>query len=211
MLELVIVVGFVFWEIRCTSTKLFGFQFPFEPNPNWSSPYPLRDELLEYCLAVAEKYGLYPYAQFNTEVRSMTWDDKAKEWTLALRRYASEHSAEYTEDSMKANIVIDVHKPINEPGFPYFPGAGWSADNPYYLRNKEVQPVSPFEGKVMHSMVYDLDYDITGKRVAVIGCSAAAIQIVPTIAPKCGHLYVYHRFVLNSTLCFIACFNVPSF
>jgi len=53
--------------------------------------------------------------------------------------------------------------------------------------------LSPFKGQVMHSMVYDEDFDLTGKKVALIGCAAAGMQITQTIAPECEHLYVYNR------------------
>ncbi|KAI9003332.1 hypothetical protein DFJ74DRAFT_694481 [Hyaloraphidium curvatum] len=189
--------GGTWWNVRypglsCDIPAVL-YQWSWEPNPDWSRPYPFREELLEYILRVAKKHDLYRYTRFNTAVRSMVWDEAAQLWRLKLAKYAGPNSDEFVEEDVTAHIVMDCHKVTNEPGFPDVPGAGWNEDETYYRRNKDVQPLGAFKGKVMHSSVYDMDYDLTGKRVAVIGCAAAGMQIVQTIAPKCGHLYVYHR------------------
>ena len=60
-------------------------------------------------------------------------------------------------------------------------------------RLPDIEGIGEFEGKIFHSARWDHDADLRGKRVAVIGTGASAIQIVPKIAPFVGHLDVYQR------------------
>ncbi len=123
---------------------------------------------------VAKKYNLYPYARFLTAVTSLVFNETTNQWHISLSHYPSEDAISPDSTSeMTADIILDFHKPINEPGFPAIEGAGWNKEHKYYLRNPQVQPLGKFEGQVMHSMVYDKEFDLRGKRVALIGCAAA--------------------------------------
>jgi len=57
----------------------------------------------------------------------------------------------------------------------------------------QLQGIERFEGKVMHSARWDHAHDLTGRRVAVIGTGASAIQFVPAIQPKVAALTIFQR------------------
>src|SRR4029077_7417324 len=61
------------------------------------------------------------------------------------------------------------------PSYPDIPGAG------------------RFGGTSFHSARWDRSCDLTGKRVAVIGTGASAIQCVPEGAAEAAHLTVFQR------------------
>ena len=57
----------------------------------------------------------------------------------------------------------------------------------------DIAGIDDFQGKLLHSARWDHDYDLTGKRVAVIGTGATAVQLIPTIADAVASLDVYQR------------------
>ena len=141
------------------------YSFTFERKPDWSRPYAPQPEILEYLEDCAKRYGLEEHLIANTEVRSATWSDADSRWTLG------------TADgrSFEADIVVSAMGMFNEPNWPNIPG------------------LDSFAGPSFHSARWDHAQDLTGKRVAVIGSAASAVQLVPQIAPKVEHLYLYQR------------------
>src|SRR5262249_24373845 len=57
----------------------------------------------------------------------------------------------------------------------------------------EIEGIEGFEGKLVHSARWDHGYDLAGKRVAVIGTGATAVQLIPAIAGRVARLDVYQR------------------
>jgi cation diffusion facilitator CzcD-associated flavoprotein CzcO len=141
------------------------YSFSFEKNPSWSRSYGLQREILAYLEHCADKYGLRPHIQLKTEVVAAKFDDDAQLWEVR------------TNDgkTRRARVVVSGCGGLSRPAYPDIPG------------------LDRFRGKVMHSARWDDDYPLEGKRVAVIGTGASAIQIVPEIARKVSKLTLFQR------------------
>jgi cation diffusion facilitator CzcD-associated flavoprotein CzcO len=162
-------VGGTWWHNRYPGAecdvKSHLYSFSFEIKRDWSRPFAGQPEILEYLEHVARKYGVLPFVQFNTEVTAAHWRDESGEWEVV------------TQDGL-------IHRaPILVSGMGMFNELAWP----------DVQGLADFKGKVFHSARWDRDYDLTGKRVAVIGSAASAVQFIPEIAARTGRLHVFQR------------------
>ena len=92
------------------------------------------------------------------------WDDDARRWTV-----------ETDQGDVSARVLISAAGALSEPSTP------------------DIEGIDDFQGHTFHSARWDHDYDLEGKRVAVIGTGASAIQFVPTIAPKVAQMHVFQR------------------
>lgn len=140
------------------------YSFSFAPNPNWTHTYPLQSEIWEYLRRVARGERLEPHIRFWHEVRAARWDDGAKHWALETRR------GRFTADLLVLGVGL-----LAEPAVPTLPG------------------IARFEGTVFHSANWNHDHDLRGRRVAVVGTGASAIQFVPRIQEYASQLYVFQR------------------
>src|SRR5690348_16321791 len=138
------------------------YSFSFAPNPNWSRTFSPQPEIWDYLEACADRFGIRPKISFNTEVRGASWDDAERCWQVETSRGA------YT-----AEILIAAGGPLNEPAIPKLAG------------------LETFQGKAFHSALWDATHDLTGRRVAVIGTGASAIQFVPEIQPDVERLTLF--------------------
>jgi cation diffusion facilitator CzcD-associated flavoprotein CzcO len=140
------------------------YSFSFAPNPNWTRTYPKQPELRDYLRATAEKFGLYDRIRFDTEVTGASWDEEASLWRI-----------ETSAGSYTADVMVAAPGPLSEPSIPDLPG------------------IEDFEGTIFHTARWDHGHDLHGKRVAVVGTGASAIQAVPEIAQQAAHLDVLQR------------------
>lgn len=143
----------------------FTYSYHFEPNPSWSRAFAPGAELMDYALGVADKYGLREHLRCDCEVLSADYDDVDGVWALTLA----------SGEQLVCRFLISCHGVLVTPREPNIPG------------------LADFRGKILRSTAWDHDYDLTGKRVAVVGTGATALQIVPAIAPDTAHLDVYQR------------------
>ncbi|WP_300425094.1 NAD(P)/FAD-dependent oxidoreductase [uncultured Thalassolituus sp.] len=141
------------------------YSFSFEQGPGWENRFGKADEIHQYLRYCARKYGIYDHIHFNTEIESARYDAEESVWLLRTKAGAL-HSAQ---------IMVAAVGQLNRPAYPA-------------LKGSEV-----FTGKAFHSARWDHSYDLTGKRVAVIGTGASAIQFVPEILRQVAHLDVYQR------------------
>ncbi|MEV6279689.1 NAD(P)/FAD-dependent oxidoreductase [Nocardia sp. NPDC051832] len=148
-----------------------SYEFTFAPN-RWSRVFAPGDEVREYCQRVAWEHGLYERARFGVSVEREVWDEDNGFWTLHLAGGAT----------LTARYVL------NATGFFLEPRS-----------NSGIPEVEKYAGKLMLSAGWDHDYDYRGKRVAVIGTGASAMQIVPSIAAQVAQIDVYQR---TATWCF---------
>lgn len=144
------------------------YSYSFAPNPNWSRSYSHQPEIHRYINDVADEHGVRPKARFQTEVTRAVWDEQALRWLLTTTH-------DGVETTYRAQHLVGAVGPLCEPNLP------------------DIDGIESFGGTVMHSARWERDYDFTGKRVAVIGTGASAIQIVPELAKTVGHLDVYQR------------------
>lgn len=141
------------------------YSFSFAPNPDWSRKYAPRDEILEYFEDVAEAEDLYPHCRFGVAVEALDFDRDAGRWSVNL------------EDgrTLSARAVVSAVGQLSEP---FVPG---------------IEGLERFDGLVMHTARWDRGVNLAGKRVAVIGNAASAIQLLPIVAREAGHLTVFQR------------------
>jgi cation diffusion facilitator CzcD-associated flavoprotein CzcO len=140
------------------------YSFSFAPNPDWSDSYSLQPEIWRYLRRVAEERGVIPRIRFGCKVESATWDDEAAHWVL-----------ETSHGPVRGDVLIAAHGFLSEPAIPHFEG------------------VETFRGQLMHSAEWEPSYDVGGKRVAVIGTGASAVQIVPRVHEDAERLLVFQR------------------
>ncbi|MBS2967109.1 NAD(P)/FAD-dependent oxidoreductase, partial [Actinocrinis puniceicyclus] len=140
------------------------YSFSFAPNPLWSRSFSRQPEIRAYLEDVADRHALRRHLRFETEVTEARWDAAHAHWRLAT-----------TRGSLTADILVSATGPLADPALPDLPG------------------LAAFPGEVFHSARWNHDYDLTGKRVAVVGTGASAIQIVPEIQPGVGRLILFQR------------------
>ncbi|MDM4769780.1 NAD(P)/FAD-dependent oxidoreductase [Solimonas sp. SE-A11] len=143
----------------------FTYSYSFEPNPGWTRLYAPGAELKKYAEHVAGKYDLRRHMRFNTVVLKAVWDEANRLWTVHLAR----------GEPLTARLLLTATGFLSQPKKPGIPG------------------IETFKGKVMHTAAWDHDYELQGKRAAVIGTGATAVQLLPKIAPKLARLDVYQR------------------
>lgn len=144
------------------------YSFSFAQNPDWSRSYSHQPEIHRYINDVAAEYGIAAKTRFGTEVEQARWDEDTHTWELDLVRDGE-------RSRLRARHMVGAVGPLCEPSLP------------------DIDGLDSFAGKVVHSARWDQDYDFAGKRVAVIGTGASAIQIVPQLGKVVGHLDVYQR------------------
>ncbi len=141
------------------------YSYSFEPNPNWTRSFSKQGEIFEYMKGCMDKWNLRDQIQFNTEIASAAFDKNKGRW----------HIADKVGNSYTTRLLISAAGPFNEALIPNIKG-----------RDR-------FQGESFHSLHWKHDYDLKGKRVAVVGTGASAIQFVPEIAPVVDKLYVFQR------------------
>jgi cation diffusion facilitator CzcD-associated flavoprotein CzcO len=141
------------------------YSFSFEPNPRWSRMFAPQGEILEYLKHCADKYGIRPHIRFRSEVLRAEFIEREGRWRIETRG----------GDVYRARYVILGIGALSRPAFPEIPGR------------------ERFAGRSFHSAEWDHSYSFAGKRVAVVGTGASAIQIVPQLAKEAGRLTVYQR------------------
>lgn len=140
------------------------YQFTFNPNPHWESTFAQQPDILAYIEETAEQFGVYPKIRFTTEMLHAKWDQNRRLWVF-----------DTTNGQFVSQFAVFAAGPISEPKLPDVPG------------------IDEFTGDVFHSARWRHDIDLTGKRVAVIGTGASAVQFVPEIQPKAEQLYLFQR------------------
>jgi len=140
------------------------YSYSFELNPEWTRSFSTQPEIEGYLKGVARKHGVLDRHVFNCEMTSARWNADTAKWEVVT-----------SQGNYTANTVVSAVGALCEPALPNIPG------------------IDGFEGEVFHSARWDHDSDLSGKRVAVIGTGASAIQIVPAIAEQVGHMDVYQR------------------
>jgi 4-hydroxyacetophenone monooxygenase len=146
------------------------YSYSFAQRHDWPLHYSTQPVLQQYARDCAEAFGLLDRIHFETEVRSASWSDDEGRWAVTTC------DADGREEVLLVDAVVSAVGQLNQPNLPTStPGFG------------------SFEGPAFHSARWDHSVDLTGKRVAVIGTGASAVQFVPEIAPSVGELLVFQR------------------
>ncbi|MGZ4427309.1 MAG: flavin-containing monooxygenase [Nocardioidaceae bacterium] len=140
------------------------YSFSFAPNPHWSRSFSPQPEIYAYLRGVADRADVLDRFVFDTAVTDARWNAEAGHWVV-----------ETTAGTATASVLVTASGGLSEPRMP------------------DIDSIETFQGEIFHSSRWNHDYDLSGKRVAVIGTGASAIQIIPEIAGRVGHLDVYQR------------------
>ncbi len=141
------------------------YSFSFEPNPEWSRVFAPQSEIHAYLQYCARKYQLARHIRFGAEVAEARFDEQRNLWRVTL--------TDGTE--LSAPVLISGTGQLSRPALPRVPG------------------IETFRGRAFHSAHWDHEYPLEGKRVAVIGTGASAIQFVPAIADRVARMFVFQR------------------
>jgi cation diffusion facilitator CzcD-associated flavoprotein CzcO len=142
----------------------FAYQFSYELKPDWSRVFAKGSEVKQYIDDYVVKYDLARHLRFDSEVMARTWDEQNHVWRLRVN--GGETTARFVVSAIGA--FVDP-KPCELPG------------------------LDDFGGQVIHSARWDHDVDLKGRRVAIVGTGASAVQIIPAIARDVAQLDVYQR------------------
>lgn len=140
------------------------YSFSFAPNPDWSRVFARQPEIREYLRATAERYAVARKIQYNTTVLRAQWDEDTRRWTV--------HT---TQGTFSALFLVMSCGPWHQPFVPDLPG------------------LAGFPGQVLHTARWDHDVELAGKRVAIVGTGASAVQVIPEIQPLVARLHVFQR------------------
>ena len=140
------------------------YSYSFALNPEWTRSFSTQPEIYKYIQSVANRYKVLDKHIFDCDVVSARWDEASSQWHVST-----------TKGEFVAKIVVSAVGALCEPSLP------------------DIKGIEGFKGEIFHSSRWNHDADLTGKRVAVIGTGASAIQIVPAIGKKVSRLDVYQR------------------
>ncbi len=146
----------------------YGYSFSREllDEWHWTEMFSPQPETLRYLNHVAEKFDLRRHMQFNCFVEAMTFDERTDVWRLRLQ-----DGRELTTRFVVTGIGV-----ISTPTLP------------------QIEGMDSFEGPSFHPHEWPEEgVDLEGKRVAVIGTGATAIQIIPEVAKEAAQLTVFQR------------------
>lgn len=143
----------------------FSYQFSFDQRTSWSRVYAPGAELKAYAEDCVDKHGLRPRIRLSTSVTSATWDEESQLWRLETDG----------GHEVAARFVVTATGVLTKPQTPDVPG------------------LDDFAGTTMHTARWDPSVSLAGKRVAIIGTGASALQIIPAIAPEVEQLVVFQR------------------
>ncbi|MEU8347212.1 Predicted flavoprotein CzcO associated with the cation diffusion facilitator CzcD [Actinomadura meyerae] len=141
------------------------YSYSFEPKHDWSRRFAPQPEILDYLRSCARKYGVTEHIRFGAEVTAADFDAATGRWTV---RTAG-------GDACTADVLVSACGQLSRPSLPGIPG------------------LETFAGTAFHSARWDHGHDLAGRRIAVIGNGASAVQFVPRIAPRAARLTVFQR------------------
>ena len=139
--------------------------FSFEPKPDWTRAYSPQREIHAYLRHCVEKYDLSRHIRFHQEVTGAEFDEATGSWTVRIAG----------AEPVRARALVLENGALHVPALPEVPGR------------------EAFEGRLFHSARWDHGFPLAGKRAAVIGTGASAIQFVPEIAGEVEKLEVFQR------------------
>ncbi|TCZ63635.1 flavin-containing monooxygenase [Roseicella aquatilis] len=145
------------------------FSYSFEPNNRWTRHFSGRAEIHRYIEDGFDKYDIRRHVRFGVEVTRTAWDEARARWQVTIR------DGEGAEETLSCNALVTAVGQLNRPAIPAIPG------------------LDDFRGPVFHTARWDSSVELKGKRVAMIGTGASAMQAGPSIAPEVAKLIVFQR------------------
>ena len=141
------------------------YSLSFEPNPDWSHVFSPWNEIHAYLRRLVDKWGLREHLRLDTGIVDARFDEERGVWILTTD----------ADETVEARVVIAGLGGLVDPSWP------------------DIKGLQSFSGEMIHTARWNHDYDLTGRRVAVIGTGASAVQVVPSVAPQVEKLTVFQR------------------
>jgi cation diffusion facilitator CzcD-associated flavoprotein CzcO len=141
------------------------YSWSFARNPDWQRRYSGQPDILRYIQRVADETGVRRHVRTGVEVTGATWDEAAAQWRVSTS----------TGEELTADVLVPAVGQLSRPAVPRLPGT------------------ETFAGPAFHSAQWRHDVDLTGRRVAVVGTGASAIQFVPGIVDRVASMTVFQR------------------
>lgn len=169
VLEQAPAVGGTWWwntypGIACDIPAHF-YCFSFAPNPDWSAAYPPGPEIQRYLEGVTDRFGLREMIRFGTRVTHCVWEAERGCWRVETDG----------GKAMRALHLVQATGGLHQPNLPDIPGR------------------EGFPGPVLHTARWDHSIDFKGKRVAIVGSAASAIQLAPALARDGADVTLFQR------------------
>ncbi|MCP3982962.1 MAG: NAD(P)/FAD-dependent oxidoreductase [bacterium] len=142
-----------------------AYSLSFEQVPTWSHRFAPSEEIQDYLLGIAKKWGLREHMRFDTEIVDARFDEAAGSWTLTTGN----------GETFTARVVVSCVGGLVDPAMP------------------DIKGIQSYTGELFHTARWNHDYDLAGRRVAVIGTGASAVQVVPEVAREAARVDVYQR------------------
>ncbi len=139
--------------------------FSFAPNPDWSRLFAPQAEIWDYLRRLVDDFDLAPHIRCGAAVTSATFDERTATWQLVVNG----------DETLQCRVLVTGVGALHVPSVPDLPG------------------LETFAGTTFHSARWQHDHDLTGRRVAVVGTGASAIQFVPEIQPAVEKLTLFQR------------------
>ena len=166
-------VGGTWYENRYPGLRVdvpsHAYSFSFIQDHRWSHLYSYQTDLLAYFTKCLDAFGIADHIRFGVEVTAADWDEGAKAWDICVR------NADGGTGKEQAKALVSACGFFNRPNTPAFDGA------------------ERFKGTQFHSARWPDDIDLAGKRVAIVGNAATALQMVPPVAEVAERLTVFQR------------------
>jgi cation diffusion facilitator CzcD-associated flavoprotein CzcO len=140
------------------------YSFSFVKNPAWSRAYSPADEICRHIEDMVDYFDLRRNIRFGVEVTGLSFDEDEGAWIVRT-----------IGPQFRARTVVLASGPLPDHSLP------------------DIRGIDTYGGHTIHSARWDHDYDVTGKRVAVIGSGASAVQIVPELVKEAELVKVFQR------------------
>lgn len=140
------------------------YSLSWAPNPGWTRSFAPQQEIQRYLVDVATRTGVRARTRFGTRLEEASWDDDAQVWRVRTSR-----------GDLDAESLVVATGALSAPSVPDLPG------------------LPTFAGEVFHSARWDHSFDPAGRRVAVVGTGASAVQLVPHLQREALAVTVVQR------------------
>jgi cation diffusion facilitator CzcD-associated flavoprotein CzcO len=141
------------------------YSYPFEPNPGWPQPFASQPDIQAYFRHCTDKYGLNAHLRLGVTINTVRYDATNGSWEVVTAEGEPLHH----------RVLVSATGGLSAPGFPRIGG------------------LDVFKGPLWHSGAWRHGFDLSGKRVAVIGSAASAVQVIPQVASAARELFVFQR------------------
>ena len=144
------------------------FEYSFARH-DWPQYYCSQPVLRDYFARCATEFGLRPHIRFGCEAEEAVYDEARALWRVRVR------DGRGVAATLEANALICAVGQLNQPKLP------------------EIEGLGEFDGPAFHSARWDASAELDGKRVAVVGTGASAMQLAPEVARRAGEVLVFQR------------------